>query len=243
MQTFHCRQCGLCCKQTPITILPHEALVLSALSREQGISIPIDPGFTIVDTQHNLRITLSYILKPVGGSCPFLNGEKCSIHDVYKPLICRSFPLVPTHIRYFIDTKTLRIVHSSRYGLSTFCPVVKELAKNLSSLYSIESENTSATLIPSTFPDEYEAYYTMEYLRMTYMYALSRLWQSNALGLLVYDRNKRKELPLVNAYTLVKPFIDIAILTVEEPRYIPALCKYLNIRTPKKSSVVNRTTP
>ncbi|HID80377.1 MAG TPA: YkgJ family cysteine cluster protein [Ignisphaera sp.] len=212
--------CGTCCRNTPITLLPHEAVILETLGKELGVSVTIEPGFTLVDSKKRIRIALSYVLKPKEGVCPFLDNNRCSIHNLYKPLICRSFPLVPIHVKYFIDTKTLRIVHISRYGLSSICPSVKDMAK--------EYGNETYSTIPHIFPDEYEAYYIMESLRMSYMHALSRLWQNAVLGLLSYEE-KYGDLPLVNAYILLKPFVDSTILMVEDPYYVLTLHKYLRL--------------
>ena len=214
--------CGTCCKNTPITLLPHEAVILETLSKELKIDAIIEPGFTLTDGKNRIRIALSYVLKPREGVCPFLNDNRCSIHNLYKPLICRSFPLVPIHVKYFIDTKTLRIVHISRYGLSSICPSVKDMVK--------EYGNETHSILPHIFPDEYEAYYIMESLRMSYMHALSRLWQNAVLGLLSYGE-KHSDLPLINAYILLKPFIDNAILMIEDPYYVLTLHRYLRLGT------------
>lgn len=195
-------------------------MILETLGKELGVSVTIEPGFTLVDSKKRIRIALSYVLKPKEGVCPFLDNNRCSIHNLYKPLICRSFPLVPIHVKYFIDTKTLRIVHISRYGLSSICPSVKDMAK--------EYGNETYSTIPHIFPDEYEAYYIMESLRMSYMHALSRLWQNAVLGLLSYEE-KYGDLPLVNAYILLKPFVDSTILMVEDPYYVLTLHKYLRL--------------
>jgi len=195
-------------------------VILETLGKELGVSVTIEPGFTLVDSKKRIRIALSYVLKPKEGVCPFLDNNRCSIHNLYKPLICRSFPLVPIHVKYFIDTKTLRIVHISRYGLSSICPSVKDMAK--------EYGNETYSTIPHIFPDEYEAYYIMESLRMSYMHALSRLWQNAVLGLLSYEE-KYGDLPLVNAYILLKPFVDSTILMVEDPYYVLTLHKYLRL--------------
>lgn len=226
--------CSACCRNTPITLLPHEAVVLETLSKELGLDVIIEPGFTLADDKNRVRIALSYVLKPREGACPFLNNSKCSIHKVYKPLICRSFPLVPIHVKYLIDTKTLRIVHISRYGLSSICPSARDIAKNYG--------NETQSMLPHIFPDEYETYYIMESLRMSYMHALSKLWQNAILSLLSYEE-RHSDLPLVNAYILLKPFIDSTILMVEDPYHILVLHKYLNLGTKlevRKDSIANR---
>ncbi len=219
VESFVCQRCAKCCMVSPISLLPHEALILTKLSEKLGINVEIEPGFTVVDIKNGIRIALSYVMK-ISDRCPFLDVDTklCRIQELYKPLVCRCYPVVPSSIRYLIDVHTKSISHFAKYGISSLCPAVEKLRQYLTSDYSV----------PNVFPDEYEAQYIAEYLRMTYLHALTNMWREGVIEL--SPRSEGKEFPIVNAYNVVKPFIDVALLLAENRRYLPTIIECLSIK-------------
>ena len=227
---FKCLCCSLCCRSSPLSLLPHEAIILQKIAERYQLNVVIKPSFIIWDSKNNIGIVLSYVLLLNNDVCVFLKGSKCTLQNTYKPLICRSFPFVPSYIRYFIDNKLKQIVHYAKYGLSSLCPFVITIKEQ--QLQSIALDNKQRELsIPTIFPDEYEAYYITEYLRMTYLSALSKLWQEDLID--VSLQSDSTLLQYVNAYYIVKPFVDIALLIIEKRAYLPIIMELLNIRTSK----------
>lgn len=89
---FHCTQCGKCCiNQNDIILTPMD-LFRIAKKFECSMEEVLDE---YCDTYigHDSRIPVVW-LKPQGSMnhCPFLQDNKCSIHDV-KPARCAMFPI------------------------------------------------------------------------------------------------------------------------------------------------------
>jgi len=169
---FKCDMCGECCRISPISLLPHEEAVLRELSRVIGVNIKLTPGYTVYDAISGVNIAFSYILHlNEKSSCPFLAGNKCSIHNIYKPYICRSFPYIPRHVRYSIDDVNKYITAEADYGLSLACHIVKRDREIL------EKYGVKHNILTRYLQDEYLASIETENIRLLFLYLLSVLWR------------------------------------------------------------------
>ncbi|MEM4535446.1 MAG: YkgJ family cysteine cluster protein, partial [Desulfurococcaceae archaeon] len=96
--------CGDCCKMSPISVLPHEEVILKKLGELLDVDVRFTPGYTVYEAIRGVNLAFSYVMQlNTGGQCPFLRNNKCTIHYIYKPYICRSFPYIPRHVKYSID--------------------------------------------------------------------------------------------------------------------------------------------
>ncbi|MCC6010898.1 MAG: YkgJ family cysteine cluster protein [Desulfurococcaceae archaeon] len=175
---FKCNMCGECCKLSPISLLPHEGIVLRELSEIIGVEVKFTPGYTVYDAISGVNIAFSYILHLNENSkCPFLLDNKCSIHYIYKPYICRSFPYIPRHVRYSIDDVNRYITAEADYGLSLACYIVrrdKEVLEKYSGKHSV---------LVHYLRDEYLASVEAENIRLLLLYLLSVLWREGLVNI------------------------------------------------------------
>ncbi len=203
---FKCLGCGVCCTLSPITILPHEAIILRREAVRLGIKLELIEGYRIYDDVSGKNIILSYAVKLNNSKrCPFLTHDnKCSVHETYKPLTCRSFPYVPREIQYYIDNGTRTIMHKSIYGVSTACLFVKNNASKL-------EEEIMKHDIKQVFPNEYKYAQEAEHWRRWYMRMLTYLWR---MGLVDLYSEPLEEAVGVNAYISVISKLIIARRTL-----------------------------
>ncbi len=204
--TFKCLSCGICCTLSPITILPHEAIILHREAARLGIKLELTEGYRIYDDVSDKNIVLSYAIKLSGNRrCPFLTRDnKCLVHNTYKPLTCRSFPYVPREIQYYIDNSTRTIMHRSVYGISTACMFVKNNAKLL------EKELLEHG-IAKIFPSEYKYAQEAERWRRWYMRTLTYLWR---MGFVDLYSEPLEDARSVNAYVFIISKLIIARRTL-----------------------------
>lgn len=169
---FKCDMCGECCKLSPISLLPHEEIILRELSGLVGVEVKFSPGYTVYDAISGVNVAFSYILHlDENSKCPFLLGNKCSIHYIYKPYICRSFPYIPRHVRYSIDDVNKYITAEADYGLSLACHIVKRDKETL------EKCALKQSILVHYSRDEYLASVEAENTRLLLLYLLSKLWR------------------------------------------------------------------
>ncbi len=203
---FKCLGCGICCTLSPITILPHEAIILRREASRLGIRLEIIEGYRIYDDVSGKNIVLSYAIKLNNNKrCPFLTqNNKCLIHGTYKPLTCRSFPYVPREIQYYIDNGTRTIMHKSIYGISTACLFVKKHADKL-------EKEVMRHGIRKVFPSEFKYAQEAEHWRRWYMRTLTHLWR---MGLVDLYSEPLKDAVGVNAYIFIISKLIIARRTL-----------------------------
>ncbi|WP_048078640.1 YkgJ family cysteine cluster protein [Desulfurococcus mucosus] len=203
---FKCPACGLCCTFSPVSILPHEDIVLRTIADALGLPYSSQPGYVIFEEVNRVNLAFSYVMELHNGRCIFLSGSKCMIHDVYKPLICRSYPYVPRHVRYNIDERNKYILATADYGVSVACPVVKKDREVL------EKYSGNPALVIRYLKKEYNAAVEMENIRNTLLSLLSKLWREG----IVEVSTSRRDAPVVNLYEFLR-------------RYYPDLPGILNI--------------
>ena len=203
---FKCMGCGICCTLSPITILPHEALILRREAVRLGVNLELMEGYRIYDEVSGKNIVLSYAIKLNNNKrCPFLaRDNKCLVHSTYKPLTCRSFPYVPREIQYYIDNNTRTIMHKSVYGISTACTFVKQYASTI-------EEEVRKHGIQKVFPQEYQYAREAEYWRRWYMRTLTYLWR---MGLVDLHSEPVSDAAGINAYIFIISKLIIARRTL-----------------------------
>ena len=196
MVVFKCMGCGVCCRLSPITLLPHEVYVVKREARRLGLEVSIKPGYKVYDALSRRLIVLSYHLElDSSGKCPFLtSNNKCLLHGRAKPSTCKSFPYVPKEIHYYVDRSTRTIIHRSVYGISTACLFVKKFSKQI-------EEAVKAYGIKKVFPSEYSSALEAENWRYWYMRMLTILWRSGLVDL--YSVDDEVEAEPVNAYEFI----------------------------------------
>ncbi|MFN7106188.1 MAG: YkgJ family cysteine cluster protein, partial [Pyrobaculum sp.] len=125
---FRCRPgCALCCKASPVTVLPHEVYILQQYAKRLDVSVFFTPAYRVADLRSGLRIALSYLMHlDESGVCPFLRDASCMLHDLYKPLTCRSFPYLPKVVKYDLDPAAREVRIDVKFVMSTLCPVVRK---------------------------------------------------------------------------------------------------------------------
>lgn len=199
--TFRCMpNCGLCCRLSPVTVLPHEVYLIEREAEDLGVDVRFKVGYTVVDLVNKVRLALSYLMMLNDDNvCPFLTSDnKCLVHNRYKPLTCRSYPFLPRVIRYSLDPVTKTIDFEVSYGASTACPVVKEGLSN-GSLIRVSVDTSFARRI---FPREYVAAEEMINARRIYTHYLSYLWRSGEVDLV--EDNGTYPYPVVNSYWFIR---------------------------------------
>lgn len=193
---FSCDLCGLCCKMSPISVLPHEEVVLRRLGREINVTVSFTHGYTVYEAVSGVNLALSYVMQLVDGQCPFLENNKCRLHYIYKPYICRSFPYIPRHVRYSIDDINKYIAASTDYGLSLACHIVKRDREIL------ERHRNNPGLIVHYLKYEYLASIEAEKIRSLLLTSLSKLWREG----LVEIKSNKPSAPVVNLYEFLRQF-------------------------------------
>ena len=197
---FTCLMCGDCCRASPISLLPHEQLIIIRLAKKLGVKVDFTRGYTVYDKLNNVNIVLTYHMQLTEkGVCPFLRDDnKCKVHRLYKPLICRSFPYTIKNVSYFFDPITRTAFHRSEYTISGACKFIREHAGRLEFYLGNEA------FVRKFFEDEVRAGYLMEKYRSMYMAALTYLWKMNYVDL---ASKEHKGAIYVNAYVFIRKFI------------------------------------
>ncbi len=206
--TFSCMpNCGLCCRLSPVTVLPHEVYLIQDEARELGVEVRFRVGYTVVDLVNKVRLALSYLmLLNDQGECPFLRNNRCLVHDRYKPLTCRAFPYLPRVIRYNLDKEAKALTFTVSYAASTACPVVKEGLSN-GALIRVSVDPEFAR---SVFPNEYPAAVEMVNAREIYAHYLTYLWRMGEVDLTEDDGTYHY--PVVNSFWFLRRyFSDLTI--------------------------------
>jgi len=197
---FRCvPDCALCCRASPVTVLPHEVYVLQKAARELGVSVVFTPAYKVADLRSGVRVALSYLMHlDEEGKCPFLEGTRCRVHDVYKPLTCRSFPYLPKVVKYELDPVAKEVRVDVRFVISTLCPVVK---RDLSPSDVVKMADVRVAV--KYAPMEVEVAVSTLEKRMLYARVLSELWRR---GLVELDEDKYPFFPVVNGFAFIRRF-------------------------------------
>lgn len=171
--------------------------MLRTLAVVYGVKYKSTPGYRVYDRIHRSYIALSYTMELIDGKCPFLSQDnRCTLHYVYKPLICRSFPHVPRQVRYNI-VWGLRVIYASvEYGVSIECPVVKRDKQYIEALLAKGS-------LDEYLGSEKIASLEMEKARNTLLSLLSELWRK---GVVELSENPGIRAPVINLYDLLRKY-------------------------------------
>ncbi|MEL9991199.1 MAG: YkgJ family cysteine cluster protein [Thermoproteus sp.] len=201
MRQFQCApNCALCCRASPVTVLPHEVYVLESLARELGVEVKFAPAYTLFDSVSGVRIALSYLmLLDEEGKCPFLRGTRCLVHDLYKPLTCRSFPYLPKVVKYELDPLAREVRIEINFVMSTLCPVVKNDLRP-SDVLKMGNIKIAVQYAPKEVQVARE---TVE-KRLIYAKILSDLWQKGYVEL--EDGSNHVFYPVVNGFAFIRRF-------------------------------------
>jgi Fe-S-cluster containining protein len=192
--------CALCCRTSPVTVLPHEVYILQRLAEKLGVNVVFTPAYKVADVKSGVRIAMSYLMHlDEEGKCPFLDGTECMVHSLYKPLTCRSFPYLPKVIRYELDPVSREIRIDVKFVMSTLCPVVR---KDLTPADAAKMSNINMAV--KYAPQE--AKVALKTLEKRYLYAkiLSGLWKRGAVEL--DDESKYPFHPVVNGFAFIRRF-------------------------------------
>ena len=199
---FKCIYTGICCKASPITLQSFEATIIRSLSRAFNIEIHTKPGYIVWDKIGNHYLAISYILGlNKDRRCPFLRKDnRCIIHDIYKPLICRSYPYVPREVRYLFIERLKLIVPKVEYGLSAKCPVIEKHKYLIDKYMDIDPYFVSKYM-----PNEYRAALEAESKRTIILNLLSSLWRRGLIDLTTIN-----EIPsnvrIINVYNFLQKY-------------------------------------
>jgi Fe-S-cluster containining protein len=209
--SFSCEPgCALCCRASPVTVLPHEVYILQRLAERLGVPVVFTPAYKVADVKSGLRVAISYLMHlDEEGKCPFLEGTSCMVHGLYKPLTCRSFPYLPKVIRYELDPASREIRIDVKFVMSTLCPVVRrDLAP------ADVAKMSSIHIAVKYAPRETEV--ALKTLEKRYLFAkvLSELWKRGAVEL--DDEGKYPYYPVVNGFAFIRRFYPE--LTLEKLR-------------------------
>ncbi len=197
---FRCTLCGICCKLSPVSLLPYEDTILRMIAEKLGLPYKSRPGYTVYDARRGVRIALSYVMELVNNKCVFLDKDNlCRIHDIYKPLVCRSYPYVPKQVRYTISRDLKIIFATVEYGISVKCPVIEEDKEYIMMLMS---KYLNWPMI--YFRYEYKAAAEMEEKRNLLLKLLSDLWSRGIVDL--KETNKNKNTLVINLYELLRTY-------------------------------------
>lgn len=175
---FKCRICGSCCRKSPVSILPHEDILLRRVANIFDLDYVSTPGYKFYDRLSKTHIVVSYVMELVGNKCVFLKDNKCSIHDIYKPLICRSFPYVPRNVKYNIVWDSKIIFPTVDYGISTECLSIKDQYGFLHRLFE-----TNSTYFSRFLYNEMSVAREMEEKRIILLNMLSDAWRRGYVDL------------------------------------------------------------
>ncbi len=188
---FACTLCGDCCRASPVSLLPHEDVILREIAERLEIPYKSYNGYVMYDRVSGYNLAFSYVMDLIEGKCPFLAGNLCRIQNLYKPLICRSFPYIPRQVRYNIDSYNRVVYATVEYGLSLMCPVVKKDKTELERLGEL-----NPGILSEYMPQEYEAAGEMERIRSLLLALLSTLWRLGVVDL----ETGRPGAPVYNLY-------------------------------------------
>ncbi|GGP19300.1 zinc/iron-chelating domain-containing protein [Thermocladium modestius] len=207
VREFRCEpNCALCCKLSPITVLPHEVYLLQNEAEELGVRPRFVPSYMVADQLSGVRIALSYLLLlDEEGKCPFLRGTKCSVHDKYKPLTCKSFPYLPRIIRYTMDASTKTIDFDTSFAASYACPVVKR-----------DDPSHGNGDLRIYFRNEAPSAQEAIYLRKFYAATLTQMWRNGMIEL-VDPSDGLPPYPVVNGYSFIRqrlPMLTLSALDI-----------------------------
>ena len=204
---FRCMpNCGYCCTISPVTVFPHEVIILTRLAEELDVKdLTFKPGYVITDVKNGVRVALSYLMQLNSeGVCPFLNKDDktCMVHSLYKPLTCRSFPYLPRVIRYVIDPELKLVDFTVEFVVSTLCPVVK----NNYTQDELEAMISNVRVAVKVMPKEVAAAEEAIRVRKLYADTLTALWRAGYVELRGSDENNTNW-PIVNAFEYIRQFI------------------------------------
>lgn len=202
MIKFKCSLTGLCCKASPITLQSFEEILISLLAESMSIDVEISPAYAIYDALSDQWIALSYTLYlNDDNKCPFLSkNNRCLLHSIYKPFICRTYPYVPREVQYLVNSELKLIIPQVVYGISTRCPVI-ELHKPFISKYF----ETNVNFVKEYMPNEYEAAIEAERARLVITTLLSNLWREGLVEL-VQKPPSTGFSRFINAYSLLQRY-------------------------------------
>lgn len=182
---------------SPISLLPHEEVVLKRLARILGVDVEFSSGYKVYEALSGVNLALSYVMHLTNErKCPFLVGNKCSIHYIYKPYICRSFPYIPKHVRYSVDETNKYIMASADYGVSLACHIIKKDREWLERL------GGNSVVLYYYLKNEYMAAREAENVRTLFLSLLSKLWRDGLVEL----QAARENTPVANLYELLRQF-------------------------------------
>lgn len=193
---FACSSCGLCCTLSPVSLLPHEDMALRFLANAYNLKYRSFPGYKMYDEISGFNLAFSYVMELVDGKCTFLENNLCLIHNVAKPLICRSYPFVPKQVKYFVDNFNRRVYAVVEHGLSMKCPVV---SRDLRRMESVENPYRLAYFYT---PNEFLASLEMERARNIYFELLSALWKKRLVEL----TEEKPGAPVINLYQFLRTY-------------------------------------
>ncbi len=193
---FACSSCGLCCTLSPVSLLPHEDIALRFLANTYNLKYKSSPGYKMYDEISGLNLAFSYVMELVDGKCTFLKNNLCLIHDVAKPLICRSYPFVPKQVKYYVDNVNRHVYAVVEHGLSMKCPVV---SRDIRRLEFVENPYRLAYYYT---PKEFIASLEMERARNIYFELLSALWKKRIVDL----AEEKHGAPVINLYQFLRTY-------------------------------------
>lgn len=198
---------------SPVSILPHEDVILSFIARKIGLKYMSRAGYTIYDAVNDINLALSYVmLLDENSRCVFLNGSNlCLLHEIYKPYICRSYPYVPRQVKYTFDEESKWISAQVDYGLSTSCPVVERDKGLLEKYFKYDPR-----YFLSYIEKEYTVALEMESDRQTLLSLLSYLWRT---GIVELQSNKAGS-RTVNLYEFLREYFPDLPSRLYTSRYI-----------------------
>jgi len=175
---FKCKMCGHCCKKSPVSLLPHEDILLRRLAEFFNLEYRSTPGYKFYDALSRSYIAVSYVMELVDNKCVFLRDNKCLIHDIYKPFICRCFPYVPRSVKYNIVWSSKVIYHTVEYGISSECTFMKEYGSFLRNILEHDS-----SYIYRFLGREINVAREMEEKRLILLNMLSNAWRNGRVEL------------------------------------------------------------
>jgi Fe-S-cluster containining protein len=214
---FKCMpNCGYCCTISPVTVFPHEMLILSKLAERLDVKdLTFKPGYVVTDVKGGVRIALSYLMQlNEKGMCPFLNPDDktCMVHSLYKPLTCRSFPYLPRVIRYVIDPELKIVDFTVEFVVSSLCPVIR----NNYTPDDLETIARNVKIAIKAMPKEVDAAQEAIRVRKIYADALTALWRAGYAELRS-NSSDSTNWPIVNAFEYIRQFIPQLTLDQFDP--------------------------
>lgn len=180
---------------SPVSLLPHEEVILGKLAEMLGVEVTFTTGYTVFEAMRGANLAFSYVMHlRENKQCAFLENNKCMIHHIYKPYICRSFPYIPRHVKYSVDEVNKYIVASTDYGLSLACHVVRR-DKTI-----LEKYVGNPSILYYYAKNEYLAASEAERARSLLLTALSKLWRDGVVDI----QPARQNAPVLNLYEFLR---------------------------------------